>query len=187
MIGVDLSCDMLSCAGAKALENNVEILFLNQDMSDFELYGTVDAVFCLLDTVNYITEHTRLEKMFKLVNNYLNPSGLFIFDINTIHKFKNVLDGNIFYSVDEDITFIWENSFNEKTQICRFDLTFFEKLPDGFYKRYEEVHYEKAYGLEIILKLLNRSGFKIEGVYDNLSFELPGGGSERVFFVCRKI
>jgi len=185
MIGVDLSLDMLSIASAKAQENGFNILYINQDMTEFELYGTVDAVVCLMDSINYITKKRDLRKLFKHVENYLNPGGLFIFDINSCYKIENVLADNVFYSVDDEITYIWENRYDKQKKLCTFDLTFFVREGD-FYKRYDEIHYERAYSVNELKILIEDSNMEVISIYDGLSFLEPHKKSERIFFVCKK-
>jgi len=185
MIGIDLSTDMLSCASEKAHNEGLDILFLNQNMSCFELYGTVDAIVCLMDSINYITDKRDLRRLFKLVVNYLNPGGLFIFDINSVYKFEKVLGNNVFYSIDDEITYIWQNKYDRKSKICEFDLTFFIK--DGeVYNRYDELHYERAYSIDEFSKIISASGLKLRGIYNSLTFRPPAEKSERIFFVCKK-
>jgi cyclopropane fatty-acyl-phospholipid synthase-like methyltransferase len=195
MIGIDSSPDMLNCAMDKAkqcgMPTEKDILWLNQDMTEFELYGTVDAIVCLMDSVNHITKQKNLEKMFKLVKNYLNPGGVFIFDVNSPYKLSNILGDNVFYSVDDDITYIWQNSYNSKTGICRFDLTFFirkceHNISNEYYERFDEVHYEKAYTTEILKNLIEASGLILIGSFNELSFRKPNAHSQRLFFVSRK-
>lgn len=185
MIGVDSSVDMLDVAREKACETGMNILYLNQDMTDFELYGTVNTVVSTLDCVNYITDKEALLKVFKLVNNYLDPKGLFIFDINSSYKIKNILGDNTYVSDDEDIFYSWQNSYDGETKICTFYLTFFEKDEDVYY-RYDETHYERAYEVEELRELIESAGMEIVGIYDNLSFEAPDEKSERIFFVARE-
>ena len=96
MIAVDLSAEMLSEAEKKAEEKNINALFLMQDMREFELYGTVSSVLCLCDSLNYITEDEDMQDVFDLVNNYLDPGGLFIFDLNTEYKFREIYGQNTF-------------------------------------------------------------------------------------------
>lgn len=185
MIGIDNSIDMLNCARNKAESTRVEVLYLNQDITDFELYGTVDVIICLMDSLNYIVDSRKVVKMFELVNNYLNPEGLFIFDINSCYKFEHILAGNVFYSVENEITYIWDNSYDHNSKICRFDLTFFERHED-VYRRYDELHLERAYSTEEMVKMLEQSGLNIKKIYGDLTYSSPETESERIFFVCGK-
>jgi len=185
MIGVDLSPEMLACAKDKSIEENVDILFINQDMTEFELYGTVDSIVCLMDSINYVITKRELKKMFALVKNYLNPGGLFIFDVNTCYKLETVLGNEVFYDIADDLTYIWQNSFDKKKKICRFDLTFFAQDKDG-YRRYDEVHVERGYSLQELKEIIKASGLELVSVYNELSFSKPTAKSQRVFFVCRE-
>ncbi len=185
MIGVDSSVDMLNVAREKAMEAERNILFLNQDMTSFELYGTVSMVVSTLDCVNYITDEKALLEVFKLVNNYLDPKGLFIFDINSSYKLEHILGNNTYVSDDEYIFYSWQNSYDKENKICTFDLTFFEK-DEAVYYRYDETHYERAYTIEEITSLLEKAGMEVVGVYDNLTFNPPEDKSERIFFVARE-
>jgi len=185
MIGVDLSPEMLDCAKDKSYKDGVDILFINQDMTRFELYGTVDSIVCLMDSVNYITSKRDLKRLLGLVRNYLNPKGLFIFDINTSYKLENILGNEMFYDVADDITYIWQNNFDKRKKISRFDLTFFVK-EDERYKRYDEVHLERAYVLQELKELINASGLELVSIHDELSFVKPTKKSQRVFITCKK-
>ncbi|HEY9061908.1 MAG TPA: class I SAM-dependent methyltransferase [Pseudobacteroides sp.] len=186
MIGVDLSCEMLSCASEKSKEKGLDILYLNQDITEFELYGTVDAALCLMDTINYITDKRKLKNFFKLAANYLNPGGLLIFDINSEFKLENTLGNNVLYEVGKDITYIWANNYNRSKRICEFDLTFFVEN-QGKYDRFDELHYERAYSIAELKTLISSiKGMELLGIYDQFSFRKPETESERIFFVCRK-
>jgi len=186
MIGIDLSQDMLMVATEKAFAENLSILYLNQDMREFELYGTVDACFCLCDGLNYITCERDLLTVFKLVKNYLNPSGLFIFDVNTEFKFKNILGENVFAKSDEDSAYIWENFYDEDTKINEYSVDFFAKDEEsGLYERFEEIHYQKAYSAQVISSLLEKAGFEILNIYDEEAFLDIHEKSEKIFFVAR--
>ena len=114
MIGIDRSDSMLTKAREKSPEN---ILYLNQDMREFELYGTVDSIVCLCDSINYITDSDDLLEVFRLINNYLDPKGLFIFDINTIHKFRDILSDNCFCETTDSSAYTWENYYDEEENI----------------------------------------------------------------------
>lgn len=186
MIGIDLSADMLSCAKHKTEREGQDILFLNQDMSCFELYGTVDAIVCLMDSVNYITDKNELKRMFKLVKNYLNPGGLFIFDVNTSYKFEKIYSGNVFYEIDDEVSYIWVNNYDKRKKICEFDLTFFMRQND-LYKKHEEFHIERAYSDEEIIQVISYSGLKLLKTFDELKFSKAKSNSERNFYICKKV
>ena len=125
MVGVDNSEEMLELAMEKKTESGYDILYLLQDMRGFELYGTVRAVVSVCDSVNYITEPDELEEVFRLVNNYLDPKGIFLFDFNTVHKYRDVI-GDSTIAEDRGVcSFIWDNRYYEKEQINEYDLTLF--------------------------------------------------------------
>lgn len=183
MTGVDISEDMLMVAREKS--EGLDILYLNQDMTEFELYGTVDFIVSSLDCINYITDKRNLIKVMKLANNYLEPGGLFIFDINTRYKLENVIGDNTFILEDDDCFCSWQNEYDKRRKLSDFYLTFF--LKDGEnYTRFDEHHTERAYEIEEIKSLIESSGMRLLKVYHNLSFESPKKNSERVFFVAQE-
>ncbi|MBE7055686.1 MAG: class I SAM-dependent methyltransferase [Ruminococcaceae bacterium] len=183
MTGIDLSEDMLMVAREKS--EGMDILYLNQDMCSFELYGTVDFIISSLDCMNYITDKRDLLKVMKLANNYLNPGGLFVFDINTRHKLENVIGNNTFILENDSVFCSWQNEYDKRRRICDFYLTFFCEN-DGVYTRFDEHHCERAYEIEEIKNLVEASGMRLLKVYDNLSFDKPVKNSERVFFVAQE-
>ncbi len=183
MTGVDMSEDMLSIANEKSVGKN--ILYLNQEMSDLELYGTVDFVVSGLDCVNYVTDKRKLLKTFKLVNNYLNPGGIFIFDINTRYKLENILGDNTYVLEDDDVFLTWQNEFDKRKGMCDFYLSFFCRKGE-FYQRFDEQQTQRAYSISDIEELLTKSGMRLLSVYDDLSFEKPKKDSKRLFFVAQE-
>lgn len=188
LIGIDNSFQMLAKAKEKANNENLNILYLEQDMREFELYGTVDCILSICDSINYILDENELLEVFKLVNNYLDPKGLFIFDINTLYKFKNILSTNSFCETTEDSAYTLENYFDEDEMLNEFYTNFFIKDKNSnLYHRFEEFHYEKAYTLEKIKQLIEKSGLKLLAVYDELTFDNPKENSERIFFVAQEI
>ncbi len=186
MIGVDNSEDMLAIAMDKRSESGKNILYLLQDMRDFELYGTVRAVVSICDSINYITDTDELTGVFALVNNYLDPDGIFIFDVNTVHKYKDILGSNTIAENREDAAFIWDNYFDEEEMVNEYDLTLFVKEEDDLFRKYEEYHFQKAYGVEEIKAALKASGLKLEAVYDAYTENAPSENSERLCFVARE-
>lgn len=185
IIGVDISPEMLSCAQSKSADAGLDILFLNQDMSEFELYGTVDAVVCLMDSVNYVTKKNMLKRAFKLVNNYLNPGGMFIFDINSTYKLQHILGNNTFHDIGDEVSYIWENSYDHKSKLCEFDLTFFVKEGEH-YNKYDEIHYERAYSRKELISIIKEAGLQLVATYDDLKLTAPHSRSRRIFFACKK-
>lgn len=187
MIGIDVSEDMLSIAREKALKNNVDILYLHQDMREFELYGTVDCIISVCDSLNYITDREGLLQTFKWVNNYLNPKGLFIFDLNTEYKYKYILGENTFAENLDEAAYIWDNYYSEEDGINEYQLTLFIKQPEkDYYSKFEEIHYERMYSIEDIKSLVEEAGMEFLAVYDAYTFEDPKENSDRIYFVVRE-
>jgi ubiquinone/menaquinone biosynthesis C-methylase UbiE len=185
MTGIDLSTQMLQIAKEKARAADVDVLFLNQDMTELDLYGTMDAMISTCDALNYIDSEAALCEIFKRVNLFLEPKGLFIFDMNTIYKFKELLGSHTFAETYEDSAYIWENYFDEDEGVNEYQVTLFIKEKDN-YERYEEIHYEYAYTVDKILGLLNEANLVVEGVYDAEELGPIHAKSERVFFVARE-
>ena len=185
MLGADISPDMLEIAQEKAREASQDILFLMQDMREFELYGTVDSVISTCDSMNYMVEEEDLEQVFRLVENYLDPQGLFVFDMKTPYLYREVMGERVFADTTEDAAFIWQNYFYEEEQINEYQVTFFYQ-EGAHYTRREETHYQKAYPIQTVLSLLEKSHLKIEGVYDAFTFQKPSAKSECVCFVARE-
>ncbi|MDR2182988.1 MAG: class I SAM-dependent methyltransferase [Clostridiales bacterium] len=183
MIGVDASAEMLSVAAQKG----TGILFLHQDMRSFELYGTVDAIICMCDSLNYLKDPADLSRVFALAHNYLNPGGLFVFDINSRHKYQNMLADNIFAGTDENAAYIWENCYDPQSKINEYYITFFVKDGDGaFYRRFEEAHLQRAYGADEIKSALAGADLEYLAHYGELTFDAPKPDDARIFFVTRK-
>lgn len=215
MIGIDNSEEMLELAMEKKMESGYDILYLLQDMREFELYGTVRAVVSVCDSVNYITEPDELGKVFCLVNNYLDPKGIFLFDFNTVYKYRDVI-GDSTIAEDRGVcSFIWDNRYYEKEQINEYDLTLFisedfdpmetvcrskggnaredsvfseeEELESGsLYRRYTETHYQRGYTLAEIQELLERAGLVFIEAYDADTKETPNDTSERICVIARE-
>lgn len=187
MIGVDNSEDMLEIAREKQLEEaDGAILYLLQDMREFELYGTVQAVVSICDSMNYILEEDDLLQVFKLVNNYLDPKGIFIFDLNTLYKYQELL-GEITISENrEEGSFIWDNYYDEEEQINEYDLTLFIQEEKDLYRKYQETHYQRAYELDTVIKLLEQAGMEFVTAYDAFSKEPVKPDSERIYVIARE-
>ena len=189
MIGVDNSVDMLEIAMEKKEEEGQDILYLLQDMREFELYGTVRAVVSVCDSMNYLTEEEDLLEVFRLVNNYLDPGGIFIFDLNTEYKYEEILGEATIAEDREDASFIWDNYYDPEEQINEYDLALFipvEKDGETLYRKYEETHYQKAYSLEKVKELLAKAGMEFVDAYDAFTRNPVKEDSERIYILARE-
>jgi len=188
MIGIDCSEDMLSVALDKQSEAGTDILYLNQDMTEFELYGTVSAFVSVCDSMNYILEYGDFEQVLRLVNNYLDKDGIFVFDLKTEHFYNKVLGSSVFADNAEDCSLIWENEYDPEKRLNSYTLTIYNKLEeeDGLYERIEEEHFQRAYSLEEIKRLVEKSGMEFVTAYDAFTKEAPKETSERIYIIARE-
>ena len=187
MIGVDNSEDMLEIAMEKKVESGHDILYLLQDMREFELYGTVNAVVSICDSVNYITEEEELVEVFRLVNNYLDPKGIFIFDFNTEYKYREILGDCTIAENREECSFIWDNYYYEEEKINEYELSLFIQEEDSeLYRKYEETHFQKAYTYETMRRLIEESGLEFVTAYDAFTHVKPSEKSERIYMIARE-
>jgi len=220
MIGIDLSEEMLDVAREQeygAYEGECDfaevefdesapdadasqpsILYLQQDMREFELYGTVSAVVSICDSMNYMTTDEDLLQVFRLVNNYLDKDGVFIFDMNTEYKYKELMGDTTIAENREDVSFIWENLYDAERRLNEYCLTLFAKVEaedeeddeeaekTALYEKFEEVHLQRAYPLAEVKRLLAEAGMTFVAAYDVLTHEEPGPQCERMYIVARE-
>ena len=185
MIGIDASEEMLEVAMSKEEEGS-GILYLNQDMREFELYGTVRAVISVCDSMNYITDEDELCQIFSLVNNYLDPGGIFLFDLNTLYKYQEVLGETSICENREEASFIWENNYDRDTQVNEYDMTFFVREEDGRYRKYQETHMQRGYTAKTIQRLIEKAGMEFVACYGELTTLPPKEDAERIYVVARE-
>ncbi len=186
MIGVDSSEDMLAEAQEKRMESGHEILYLQQDMREFELYGTVAGVFSVCDSLNYLLEKEDLVTVFRLVNNYLDPKGIFIFDFNTAAEYRNPLRKAPIIETDEDDTMIWENFFDEESGINEHRVLFFLKGEDDRYDKVEEYHEQMAYSLADMKEALAEAGMEFVAAYAAETRTAPTETTPRIYVIARE-
>ena len=183
--GVDGSMSMLSVAHQKAADEGLDILFLCQQMQSIDLYGTVDTIVCALDSINHITSENDVLKTFERVSLFLNPGGLFVFDMNSIYKHKYVLANNIFIYDTDEVYCVWQNRFEEKNNRVGISLDFFGREGNAYY-RSSEHFYERAYSTKLIGSMLAKAGLEIVGLFDDLSFDVPKENTERMIVAAIK-
>lgn len=180
----DLSCDMLCIANQKAVDKGVDINFLNQDMCDIRINADYGIILCLCDSINYITDSKKLSDVFQWVFNHLKDGGIFIFDINSSYKLKNIIGDNTFTDDKDDIVYIWNNVLTEDGTV-EFYLTFFVKQGNN-YKRFDEFHVEKIYESGEILDMLRYTGFNEIYVKDGMTMNEVNPFTERINFIVLK-
>ena len=186
MIGVDLSGEMLELAQEKKYASGRDILYLQQDMREFELYGTVRAVVSVCDSMNYLLEEEDLLQVFRLVNNYLDPGGVFLFDLNTEYKYRELLGDHTFAEDREESSFIWDNYYDPDTGVNEYSLSLFVQGEDGRYDKFQEEHFQRSYSLEKVKELLAQAGMEFEAAYDAFTRQPPGPESERIYVAARE-
>lgn len=190
MIGIDNSEEMLRIALEKKERSGADILYLLQDMREFELYGTAGAVISVCDSMNYLLCEEDLLTVFRLVENYLYPNGLFIFDFNTVYKYETVIGDATIAENREDCSFIWENYYHPQEEINEYDLTVFVKNKeegDDCFRRFRETHYQRGYRLEQMKGLLLQAGLVFLAAIDADTHEDVTAKSERIYIIARKV
>lgn len=201
MIGIDSSMEMLEVARSflpvsesrddgdaadddAGIDGQRQILYLMQDMREFELYGTVAAIVSVCDCINYITKPEELLTVLKLVNNYLDPKGILIFDFHPERYYREQLADATFAEDREEMSFIWENEYDPEMQMNIYDLSIFVRDADGRYSKFQETHYQRGYTLEEMRILIAQSGLQLLAMYDAFTHEPAGDDSERVYVVA---
>ncbi len=184
MIGVDFSQEMLNIAIAKRERSGSEILYLCQDMRELDLYSTVGTVISVCDSVNYLLEDEEVIETFRLVNNYLYPGGVFIFDFNTVYKYEQVIGDTTIAENREDCSFIWDNFYHEEEHINEYDLTIFVKEKKELFRKFSETHYQRGYTLEEMKKFVEKAGLKFIKAIDADTHKTPGKESERIYIIA---
>lgn len=186
MIGVDRSPDMLTVARDKADRKKLSILFLAQDMRELDLYGTVDAALCVCDGLNYLLTEAELAEVFVRVARFLNPGGIFIFDMNTEYKFKMILSGNTFSESGREASYRWQNHYDRLTGINEYTLHFTVRGPAGRNEHFNETHRQRAYPADTVHTLLCGAGLRLLQVNDAYTDNAPAHNSERLSFIAAK-
>lgn len=188
MIGIDNSEEMLRIAMDKREKTGSEILYLCQDMRDIDLYSTVGTVISICDSVNYLLEDEEVEAAFSLVENYLYPGGIFIFDFNTVYKYETVIGDATIAENRDECSFIWENYYHGEKHINEYDLTIFvrEEKKKELFRRFCETHYQRGYSLKEMEQFVKNAGMEVVLTLDADTHKVPGEESERIYIVCRK-
>lgn len=184
LIGTDKSSDMLSEAYSKRSGGGVDengILFLNQDILELDLYGTVDAAYSTCDSLNYLLTEEELAKALANVSLFLNPNGVFIFDLKTENKYRQMGD-NTYNDIAGDASYIWKNQYNPDTRINEYRIHFLIEGGPNFW----EVHRQRAFGMAEVKQAAQKAGLTVESVTDGYTDSPARADSERVVYVCKR-
>lgn len=187
VIGVDISPEMLSLASEKAYEKGLDILYLCQDMSELDLYGTINCAVCTLDSFNHVTDPESVKKAIKKVGLFMEKGGVFAFDVNTRYKHREILANNTFVYDLDDIYCVWQNTLDEETDAVHIDIDLFSPDENGKYDRSEESFDEVIYSRPTLEAWLKKYGFETVGVYDEFTHTPISETTQRAVYVCKKI
>ena len=184
VFGVDISSEMLS----RAIDSDEErgIMYLNQDICELDLYSTIGTAVCVCDSLNYLLSDEELEAAFAGVSNFLYPGGVFIFDCNTSYKYREAIGESTIAEAGDDVSFIWDNYYDEDENVNEYDLTLFIKREDGLYERAEETHLQRGIEKEDIESLASKSGLEIMLISDSDTDGEVSGETERIYAVLKK-
>ena len=185
VIATDASPDMLMEARDKAYDEELNIMFLCQRMEETDLYGTVRAIVCALDSINHLSDVETLNKTFSVLRNFIDDGGVMIFDVNTLYKHREVLGNNTFIYDEENVFCAWQNRLLKDNKTVNINLDFFRKNGD-LYERYNENFNEIAFTDEEIVNAVEGGGFKVIARYDDLTGEAPTDKCERIYYVVRR-
>lgn len=186
MIGVDFSAEMLQIAMDKRAHSGLDILYLLQDMRELELYGTVGAAVSVCDSINYLLTEEDVVGTLRLVNNYLYPQGIFIFDFNTTYKYAEVIGDTTIAENREECSFIWENYYDAEEEINEYDLTIFVREEGERFRRFQETHLQRGYRLEQMKQMTEQAGLTFLEAVDADTHGEVTDTSERIYMVVRK-
>jgi len=188
IMGIDMSPEMLNLAREKSAESGLDIMYLEQDMRELDLYCTAGTIVSVCDSINYVLEDEEIIETFKLVNNFLYPGGVFIFDFNTLHKYRDVIGDTTIAENREDCSFIWDNYYDDESHINEYDLTIFAKVDaqKELFARSVETHYQRGYTLDEMKSFVKAAGLVFITAIDADTHEDPSDDSERIYIVARE-
>ena len=182
MIGVDASPEMLSILREKAWDAGQEgLLLLCQDIAALDLYGTVDAAVCCLDSLNYLTSPRDVQRTFERLHLFISPGGLLVFDVNSAFKLAS-LDGQVFLDETEDVYCVWRSEYDKRSRVCSYWMDIFTRRPDGQWDRAGEEHRQKAYEVEELRSWLLEAGFNRIRTYGDCRMSGPRENEQRIYF-----
>ena len=187
IVATDISFEMLSIAREKLSKYGDKALLLCQDMCELDLYGTVDAAVCSLDSINHLTEVEDVDAAFESIGKFIRPDGVFVFDVNTVFKHREILSGQTFVYEDEDEKFlVWQNSECDEDDVVEMVIDIFSKNDASLYERQTDFVVERAYSVKLLTDLLKKNNFDVLGVFGDMTENEPEEDEERLYFLAKK-
>ncbi len=187
IVANDISVAMLNIAREKLAPFGEKAVLLCQDMCQLDLFGTVDAAVCCLDSLNHLVSEEDFSDAIKSIGTFIRQNGIFIFDVNTVYKHREVLSDRTFVYEDDDNTFlVWQNSECDEDDIVEMYIDIFSENEDGSYCRQSDSVTERAYSVGFISETLKNNGFDVSDIFGDMSFSSPGDNEERIYFVAKK-
>ena len=184
VIGVDLSESMLETAQESARRRGVHVMFVRQDMRNLALPRPVDALICGCDGVNYLLDEDSLKAFFRAAHESIRPGGALAFDISTRYKLSNVLGNNFFGEVRDEVAYLWNSRYDEAADLATMDVTFFRREYDGRYRRFDELHTQRAHDPEALCEHLSRAGFEEIEIFGDQVLDAPSEDALRIHFAA---
>lgn len=186
VIGVDASEDMLTQAQEKKMEAGADIIFLCQKMEELDLFGTINCAVCTLDSINHVTDADRVKEIFRRVSLFMEDKGIFVFDVNTPYKHREILGNNTFVYDMDDVYCVWQNE-TDSNMLTTVSLDIFEKdEEDDVYYKYTEQFSEQGYELADIESWVKEYKFEVIGVYEEMTESPVRADTQRAVFVLKK-
>ena len=186
MIGIDASAAMLAMAAEKKVQSKSQTLYLCQKIQEMDLYSSVGTFVCIFDTLNYLLDKKDVQKTLRLVQNYLHPGGIFIFDFNTPFNYEQMVGERTIAESREDYAYVWDNHYHYDRAMTEHEVKFFIKDDDGRYSRYQETHFQKGYSFEQLCHMAGEAGLQLIDAVDDATGTAPDDESGRIFMVLRK-
>ena len=184
--GADASAQMLCEADARLFAKGLSCLLLCQPMQELDLYGTVNAAVCTLDSVNHLGSIGDFTKTLGRLHLFIEPGGLFIFDVNTLYKHREVLSNNCFVYDTEEAFCVWQNELDNGSSDVNITLDIFVPRQSGVYSRISEEFTERYFSPEELESALNKAGFTVLELYGGYGCEPVTEQAQRAVYIARR-
>ena len=182
--GLDISTDMLAEASARAGCRGA--FFVRGDMRKFALPEPVDAVVSTQDSVSHLTTPQALRGCFSCVAAALRPGGVFVFDVNTAYKMREVYSDRVFILEDGDTYTVWENEYLPRGPGVEFRVTVFRENGAGTWERTDGVTRERGWSPRSVGNALRESGLELVLTASAWDLGTVGEKTERIVFAAVK-